>query len=149
LPDGHKEELAKGSARRDYTKAGTSVMGGNDATNDSQDHDECRGGEGHADRRAERQMQSSALVANDAAAAAPAEGRLRILHLIADLTARYFGGYQAVLATHAEGSLEAEKMQIARSYDPARAIALASRLARPQSDPSRVVPLAQPMAKAS
>jgi aromatic ring hydroxylase len=82
------------------------------------------------------------------AAAAPAEERLRILHLIADLTARDFGGYQAVLATHAEGSLEAEKMQIARSYDPARAIALASRLARPQSDPSRVVPLAQPMAKA-
>lgn len=64
------------------------------------------------------------------AAAGPAEDRLRVLNLIADLTARDFGGYQAVLATHAEGSLEAEKMQIARSYDPARAIAYARRLAR-------------------
>jgi hypothetical protein len=27
-----------------------------------------------------------------------------------------------VLATHAEGSLEAEKMQIARSYDPTDAV---------------------------
>lgn len=58
-------------------------------------------------------------------AAAPAETRLRILNLIGDLTARDFGGYQAVLATHAEGSLEAEKLQIARSYDPSRAIAYA------------------------
>ncbi|MET9088361.1 4-hydroxyphenylacetate 3-hydroxylase N-terminal domain-containing protein [Streptomyces sp. NPDC004237] len=63
-------------------------------------------------------------------AAGPAEERLRVLNLIADLTARDFGGYQAVLATHAEGSLEAEKMQIARSYDPAEAIAYARRLAR-------------------
>ena len=55
------------------------------------------------------------------AAAAPAEPRLRLLHLIADLTARDFGGYQAVLAAHAEGSLEAEKLQILRSYDSARA----------------------------
>ena len=38
-----------------------------------------------------------------------------------DLTARDYGGYQTVLATHAEGSLEAEKLQIRRSYDPARA----------------------------
>ncbi|MFD5492991.1 4-hydroxyphenylacetate 3-hydroxylase N-terminal domain-containing protein [Streptomyces sp. NPDC127091] len=64
------------------------------------------------------------------AAAGPAEERLRVLNLIADLTARDFGGYQAVLATHAEGSLEAEKMQIARSYDPSAAIAYARRLAR-------------------
>jgi aromatic ring hydroxylase len=63
------------------------------------------------------------------AAASPAEARLRVMNLIADLTARDFGGYQAVLATHAEGSLEAEKMQIARSYDSARARAYASSLA--------------------
>jgi 4-hydroxybutyryl-CoA dehydratase / vinylacetyl-CoA-Delta-isomerase len=50
-------------------------------------------------------------------AAAPAEPRLRMLNLVADLTARDFGGYQAVLAVHAEGSIEAEKLQMARSYD--------------------------------
>lgn len=55
------------------------------------------------------------------AAAVPAEQRLRLLNFIADLTARDYGGYQAVLATHAEGSLEAEKLQIARSYEPTKA----------------------------
>jgi aromatic ring hydroxylase len=53
--------------------------------------------------------------------AAPAEERLRLMHLIADLTARDFGGYHAVLAVHAEGSVEAEKLQILRSYDGRRA----------------------------
>ncbi|MEQ3552645.1 4-hydroxyphenylacetate 3-hydroxylase N-terminal domain-containing protein [Pseudonocardia nematodicida] len=56
------------------------------------------------------------------AAAVPAEQRLRILNLVGDLTARDYGGYQSVLATHAEGSLEAEKMQIVRSYDPSAAV---------------------------
>ncbi|MFV9431590.1 MULTISPECIES: 4-hydroxyphenylacetate 3-hydroxylase N-terminal domain-containing protein [Rhodococcus] len=55
------------------------------------------------------------------AAAVPAEQRLQLLHFIADLTARDYGGYQSVLATHAEGSLEAEKLQIARSFDATRA----------------------------
>jgi len=55
------------------------------------------------------------------AAAVPAERRLRLLNFISDLTARDYGGYQAVLATHAEGSLEAEKLQMARSYDAGRA----------------------------
>jgi 4-hydroxybutyryl-CoA dehydratase/vinylacetyl-CoA-Delta-isomerase len=63
------------------------------------------------------------------AAAVPAERRLRILNFIGDLTARDYGGYQSVLATHAEGSLEAEKMQVARSFDPARAIDYVSTLA--------------------
>jgi len=63
------------------------------------------------------------------AAKAPAEDRLRVLHLIADLTARDFGGYHAVLAVHAEGSIEAEKMQILRSYEAGRVIAEARRLA--------------------
>ena len=40
------------------------------------------------------------------------------MHLLADLTAGDLGGYHAVLAVHAEGSVEAEKMQILRSYDP-------------------------------
>jgi aromatic ring hydroxylase len=63
------------------------------------------------------------------AAAGPAEERLRVLNLIGDLTARDFGGYQAVLATHAEGSLEAEKLQIARSYDETAAVNYARSLA--------------------
>jgi len=63
------------------------------------------------------------------AAAAAAEPRLRMLNLIGDLTARDFGGYQAVLAGQAEGSLEAEKMMMLRSYDPAPARAYARRLA--------------------
>jgi 4-hydroxybutyryl-CoA dehydratase/vinylacetyl-CoA-Delta-isomerase len=62
-------------------------------------------------------------------AAEPAETRLRLMHLIADLTARDFGGYHAVLAIHAEGSIEAEKLQIVRSYDWDAARSLARRLA--------------------
>lgn len=62
-------------------------------------------------------------------AAAPAADRLRLMNLIADLTARDFGGYHAVLAVHAEGSIEAEKMQILRSYPAARSVAYARRLA--------------------
>jgi aromatic ring hydroxylase len=63
------------------------------------------------------------------AAKAPAEDRLRVLNTISDLTARDFGGYHAVLAVHAEGSIEAEKMQIFRAYEPGRAVAYARRLA--------------------
>jgi aromatic ring hydroxylase len=55
-------------------------------------------------------------------AAAPAEPRLKMMNLIADITVRDFAGYHAVLAVHAEGSVEAEKMQILRSYDPSEAI---------------------------
>jgi aromatic ring hydroxylase len=62
-------------------------------------------------------------------AQAPAEERLRLLNTISDLTARDFGGYHAVLAVHAEGSIEAEKMQIYRAYEPGRAIAYAKHLA--------------------
>jgi len=62
-------------------------------------------------------------------AAGPAEPRLRLMHLLSDLTAGDLGGYHAVLAVHAEGSVEAEKMQILRSYDPRPASALVNRLA--------------------
>ena len=63
------------------------------------------------------------------AAAAPAYERLAMINLISDLTERDFGGYHAVLAVHAEGSIEAEKMQIFRAYDSARPLGLARRLA--------------------
>jgi aromatic ring hydroxylase len=63
------------------------------------------------------------------AAAAPARDRLRVINAIADLTTRDFGGYNAVLAVHAEGSIEAEKRQILRAYEPGRAVAYAKRLA--------------------
>ncbi len=52
-----------------------------------------------------------------AAAGVTAERRLRMINLISDLTTGDFGGYQATLAIHAEGSLEAEKLTILREYD--------------------------------
>lgn len=62
-------------------------------------------------------------------ASVDAEPRLRMMNLIADLTTRDFGGYQAVLAVHAEGSVEAEKLQILREYDPKSAREYARRIA--------------------
>ena len=50
-------------------------------------------------------------------------------YLASELCARAYAGYQGVLAIHAEGSLEAEKLLIYRSYDPSGALALARRLA--------------------
>jgi aromatic ring hydroxylase len=67
-------------------------------------------------------------------AAWPAERRLAMLNLISELTTRLYGGYQAVLAVHAEGSLEAEKMAMLRSYDAKRAQGLAMLLAGLASD---------------
>ena len=63
------------------------------------------------------------------AAAWPAERRLPLLNVISEITARAYGGYQAVLAIHAEGSLEAEKMAMLRAYDSRRAVNLALQLA--------------------
>ena len=51
--------------------------------------------------------------------------RMKLLNLISDLTTGDFGGYQAVLAIHAEGSIEAEKITILRSYDSSRTKAYA------------------------
>ena len=48
--------------------------------------------------------------------AADAASRLKVMNLISDLTARDLGGYHAVLAVHAEGSIEAEKMQMLRAF---------------------------------
>ncbi len=62
-------------------------------------------------------------------AAAPAEERLRMLNMIADLTARDFGGYHAVLAVHAEGSIEAEKRHLHQHYPLERTVDYAKKLA--------------------
>ena len=70
-----------------------------------------------------------AKATRDRLMAGPADERLAVMHLISDLTTRDFGGYHAVLAVHAEGSIEAEKMQILRSHDTDSAMALARRLA--------------------
>jgi 4-hydroxybutyryl-CoA dehydratase/vinylacetyl-CoA-Delta-isomerase len=55
--------------------------------------------------------------------------RLKALSLVRDLVASEFGTYQEVLAVHAEGSLEAEKLMLFRSYDPTPALAFVRRLA--------------------
>lgn len=59
----------------------------------------------------------------------PADRRMAVMNLISDLTTRVYGGYQAVLAVHAEGSIEAEKMALFRAYDSSHALALAMRFA--------------------
>lgn len=58
-----------------------------------------------------------------------AEKRVRLLNLIADLTSSDFGGYQEVLAVHAEGGFEAEKLQAYREYDFKTVSAYARKLA--------------------
>lgn len=55
--------------------------------------------------------------------------RLRALSMISDLTASDFGGYQEVLAIHAEGSIEAEKMTIHREYNFQKSLELAKYIA--------------------
>jgi 4-hydroxyphenylacetate 3-hydroxylase C terminal len=57
------------------------------------------------------------------------DDRLRALALVKDLVASEFATYQEVLAVHAEGSLEAEKLMLLRSYDPASALAFVRRMA--------------------
>jgi 4-hydroxybutyryl-CoA dehydratase / vinylacetyl-CoA-Delta-isomerase len=65
----------------------------------------------------------------EAAAGVAGEERLRILRMISDLTTGEYGGYQAVLAIHAEGSIEAEKLTILANYDPTEAVGYARWLA--------------------
>jgi 4-hydroxybutyryl-CoA dehydratase/vinylacetyl-CoA-Delta-isomerase len=57
----------------------------------------------------------------EAAGGLSGEERLRVLSMISDLTAGEYGGYQAVLAIHAEGSIEAEKLTILAQYDREKA----------------------------
>jgi 4-hydroxybutyryl-CoA dehydratase / vinylacetyl-CoA-Delta-isomerase len=61
--------------------------------------------------------------------ASDAEQRLALMNLASDLLARDYAGYQSVLAVHAEGSLEAEKLMLYRSYDPKPALEHVRRLA--------------------
>lgn len=68
------------------------------------------------------------------AGAWPAQQRLPLLNLIADLTSGLYGGYQAVLAIHAEGSIEAEKLAMFRSYEHQPALDYALRLAGIKTD---------------
>jgi len=67
----------------------------------------------------------------------PADRRMAVMNLISDLTTRLYGGYQAVLAVHAEGSVEAEKMAMFRAYDSSRSMALAMRLAGLEADAAK------------
>jgi len=57
------------------------------------------------------------------------EKRLRAMNLVKELTTTDFGGYQAVLAIHAEGSIEAEKMATLREHDATRFKAYAKEIA--------------------
>ncbi|MBI3968640.1 MAG: gamma-aminobutyrate dehydratase [Chloroflexi bacterium] len=57
------------------------------------------------------------------------EDRLRAINLVAELTANDLGGYHAVLAVHAEGSIEAEKLAIVRATNVAKSVAYAKELA--------------------
>jgi aromatic ring hydroxylase len=59
----------------------------------------------------------------------PVENRLKAINLVKELTATDFAGYQAVLAIHAEGSIEAEKLAMVREHDSLRCKELAKRLA--------------------
>ena len=63
------------------------------------------------------------------AGAVPASERLALINLATYLLADSYAGYQGVLAVHAEGSLEAEKLMIFRSYDSREAVAYARELA--------------------
>ena len=51
------------------------------------------------------------------------------MNVLADLTASDFGGYQEVLAVHAEGSIEAEKLTALRNYNAQETMAYAKRMA--------------------
>jgi aromatic ring hydroxylase len=55
--------------------------------------------------------------------------RLTALSLVRNLVASEFSAYQEVLAVHAEGSLEAEKQMVFRSYDSRAALELVRKLA--------------------
>jgi aromatic ring hydroxylase len=59
----------------------------------------------------------------------PTMDRMKAINLIRDLTASDFGGYHELLAIHAEGSLEAQKITIFRGYDLQRCMNLARKAA--------------------
>ncbi|MDR5698029.1 MAG: 4-hydroxyphenylacetate 3-hydroxylase N-terminal domain-containing protein, partial [Armatimonadota bacterium] len=57
------------------------------------------------------------------------ERRLRVMNLIRDLTASDLGGYLEVLAIHAEGSLQTQKLTVLMDFDLERVCALAAEAA--------------------
>ena len=117
-PDPMTTNIAKWTFARDYHAAVEKVIdiaGGLLAT-----------GPGGADWRSD---QIRPYLDKYLAGAKPAAERMALMNLASDLLAREYAGYQSVLAVHAEGSLEAEKLMIARSYDPKPALAYARRLA--------------------
>lgn len=70
-----------------------------------------------------------------------AEERLRAINLVRDLTASDLGGYLEVLAIHAEGSLETQKLTVLMDVDLAPYKAFAKRVAgitTPTAAPARV-----------
>lgn len=76
-----------------------------------------------------RNPQTGAYVRRYLGGRGDVEQRLKAINLVKELTATDFAGYQAVLAIHAEGSIEAEKLAMVREHDSARCVALAKRLA--------------------
>jgi aromatic ring hydroxylase len=58
-----------------------------------------------------------------------AVNRLKLMNLIRDLMASDFGGYHELLAIHAEGSLEAQKITILRGFDASACRAFAAECA--------------------
>ncbi|MBI4561669.1 MAG: gamma-aminobutyrate dehydratase [Candidatus Rokubacteria bacterium] len=58
-----------------------------------------------------------------------AHNRLKLFNLIRDLMTSDFGGYHELLAIHAEGSLEAQKITILRGFDAAACRAFAAECA--------------------
>ena len=117
-PDPMTTNIAKWTFARDYHAAVEKVIdiaGGLLAT-----------GPGGADWRSD---EIRPYLEKYLAGATPAAERMALMNLASDLLAREYAGYQSVLAVHAEGSLEAEKLMIARSYDSAPAVAYARKLA--------------------
>ncbi len=62
------------------------------------------------------------------------EARLRVMNLLRDLVASDLGGYLEVLAIHAEGSLEAQKLTVLMDYDLERLKRLAAEAAGLRAD---------------
>ena len=117
-PDPMTTNLAKWTFARDYHKAAEHVIdiaGGLLVT-----------GPAGADWRSE---EIQPYLEKYLVGAGPAADRLALMNLASDLLAREYAGYQSVLAVHAEGSLEAEKLQTFRAYDATRALAYARTLA--------------------
>jgi aromatic ring hydroxylase len=55
--------------------------------------------------------------------------RLRLMNLIRDMMASEFGGYHEILTIHAEGSLETQKITMAREFNPKAVIDFVRRCA--------------------